>query len=147
MRRVARWKIILLLVLLVLAGWSLYPTLQLVGLSDDERAGMNPEELADAYASASCVVAPGPFETFGLVALEAAASGARVVACETAPAAALAGPGLHTFPPGDVRALLAAIRRARRSTADTTVAAGLALSHGWTRALDAELDELRELVG
>ena len=38
-------------------------------------------ELAATYASANCVVMPGPFETFGLVALEAAASGARVVAC------------------------------------------------------------------
>jgi alpha-1,6-mannosyltransferase len=106
----------------------------------------DPEQLADAYASASCVVAPGPFETFGLVTLEAAASGGCVVACETTPAAALAGGALHTFPPGDVRALLAAIRRARRASPDLETAAELAGGNGWDRALDAELRELRELL-
>src|SRR5882757_8455177 len=47
--------------------------------------------LARLYREAACVVAPGPHETFGLAVLEAAASGARVVACSTTPAAALAG--------------------------------------------------------
>ena len=53
--------------------------------------------LARLYREAACVVAPGPHETFGLAVLEAAASGARVVACSCTPAAALAGPLVHTF--------------------------------------------------
>ncbi len=36
-------------------------------------------KLARAYAGAACVVLPGAHETFGLVALEAAACGASVV--------------------------------------------------------------------
>jgi alpha-1,6-mannosyltransferase len=106
----------------------------------------DPATLAVAYAGASCVVSPGPFETFGLVTLEAVASGARVVACETAPSAQLARRSIHTFPPGDVRGLLAAIRRARRAAPDLATARELAATHGWDRALDAELRELRDLL-
>jgi protein-export membrane protein SecD len=46
MRRVARWKIVLLVVVLGLAGWALYPTLRLVSLSDEQKAEMDPEALA-----------------------------------------------------------------------------------------------------
>ncbi|MCK4548445.1 MAG: protein translocase subunit SecD [Candidatus Eisenbacteria sp.] len=46
MRKVARWKIVLLIVVLGLAGWSLYPTFRLVALSEEDRAGMDPEALA-----------------------------------------------------------------------------------------------------
>ena len=49
------------------------------------------EALAAAYRAARCVVMPGELETFGLVAFEAAASGAAVVACETAPSARVIG--------------------------------------------------------
>ena len=73
--------------------------------------------LARLYAEASCVVMPGPFETFGLVALEAAASGARVVACETAPSAAVIGDLGHTFRAGDAEDLLRAIEEARATGA------------------------------
>ena len=47
--------------------------------------------LARLFAQARCVVMPGPHETFGLVALEAAACGTPAVACETAPSARVAG--------------------------------------------------------
>jgi hypothetical protein len=40
-------------------------------------------------------------ETFGLAALEAGASGARVVACAAAPSAGLLGDLAHRFDPGD----------------------------------------------
>ncbi len=56
---------------------------------------------------------PGEFETFGLVAFEAAGSGASVVACETAPSARVIGALGERFAPGDVDGLLAAIERAR----------------------------------
>lgn len=40
----------------------------------------NPDQLARLYASADLFLAPGPFETFGLAALEALASGVPVIA-------------------------------------------------------------------
>ena len=87
-----------------------------------ERVRLVPHErdrdaLAAAYRSARCVVMPGEFETFGLVAFEAAACGAATVACTTAPSARLLGASPHTFAPGDPRALLAAIERARAARA------------------------------
>ena len=106
-----------------------------------------PEELASVYATAASVVIPGEYETFGLVALEAAASGARVVACETAPAAAVCGPRLcETFAPGDVDALLDAVERARTSSPDVVGAAALARRHTWKRAFEAELRDLERLL-
>jgi alpha-1,6-mannosyltransferase len=103
--------------------------------------------LARLYAEASCVVMPGPHETFGLVCLEAAASGASVVACETAPSAAVAGELAETFAAGDPASLLAAIERARRRTPDVRAAAALAEAHGWDRAFEAELRDLRRVCG
>ena len=52
---------------------------------------------------------PGGYETFGLVGFEAAASGARVVCCETAPSARCVGDLAHTYRPGDVAGLARAI--------------------------------------
>ncbi len=46
MRKVARWKIVLLVVILALAGWSLYPSVRLVAMSEEGRAAMDPEERA-----------------------------------------------------------------------------------------------------
>jgi alpha-1,6-mannosyltransferase len=106
----------------------------------------NPRRLARLYAEASCVVMPGSYETFGLVALEAAASGARVVACETAPSAALIGDLVETFPRGDVGGLLGAIERARRKPADLVAAAALSRRHSWAHAFEDELRDLKELL-
>jgi glycosyltransferase involved in cell wall biosynthesis len=103
--------------------------------------------LARLYAEASCVVMPGPHETFGLVCLEAAASGASVVACETAPSAAVAGELVETFAPGDSAGLLAAIERARGRTPNLRTAAALAEAHSWDRAFESELRDLRRVSG
>jgi glycosyltransferase involved in cell wall biosynthesis len=102
--------------------------------------------LAREYAAARCVVMPGAYETFGLVAFEAAASGASTVACETAPSAQLLGPLAHTFAPGDVDGLVAAIERARAVEPDAAAAARLAAEHTWERAFAAELDDLEALA-
>jgi alpha-1,6-mannosyltransferase len=101
--------------------------------------------LARLFAEASCVVMPGAFETFGLVGLEAAASGASVVACETAPSARLVGGLADTFPAGSVDGLAAAIERARGRTPDAAAAAALAERLTWERAFAAELDDLERL--
>jgi glycosyltransferase involved in cell wall biosynthesis len=104
------------------------------------------DALASAYRSARCVVMPGELETFGLVAFEAAASGAATVACTTAPSARLLGNLVHTFEPGDPRALLAAIEAARASEPDRLTAARFAAANRWERAFAAELADLEALV-
>src|SRR5918999_5719414 len=90
--------------------------------------------LARLYAEASCVVMPGPWETFGLVALEAAASGGGGGGRETAPSAGLIGSLGETFPRGDAQGLLGAIERARSKPADLAAAAELARRHTWPAA-------------
>jgi alpha-1,6-mannosyltransferase len=102
--------------------------------------------LARRYAAASCVVMPGPFETFGLVGLEAAASGARVVASATAPSVQTVGGLAHTFAPGDAAGLARAIDAARAAPRDLDAAAALAARCTWSAAIDAELGDVRRLV-
>ena len=69
--------------------------------------------LARLYREAACVVAPGPHETFGLAVLEAAASGARVVACSSTPAASAVGVARqHVHGKGSSADLVRAVDRA-----------------------------------
>jgi alpha-1,6-mannosyltransferase len=102
--------------------------------------------LARAYAAARCVVMPGEHETFGLVALEAAACGARIVACETAPSAQLLGGLAHTYCAGDADGLAAAVAAARAAPRDVVAAAALSWRFGWDRLFASELEHLRELA-
>jgi alpha-1,6-mannosyltransferase len=102
--------------------------------------------LARAYAGARCVVMPGEHETFGLVALEAAASGAPVVACDTAPSAALLGELAHTYAPGDVAGLAAAVAAAREAPPQPGAATELGWRYGWDRLFADELSHLTELL-
>jgi glycosyltransferase involved in cell wall biosynthesis len=101
--------------------------------------------LARLYREAACVVAPGPHETFGLAVLEAAASGARVVACSSTPAAALAAPLVGTFTPKDPVDLARAVERALATPVDPVAAAALGTSMSWERVFDAELVDLKRL--
>ena len=105
------------------------------------------DELAVQYASASCVVLPGAHETFGLVALEAAACGAAVVTARSTPSAALVRRFVETFDAGDAADLLRAIDRARVREPDGAAAAELVAGHGWDAALAAELRDLERLLG
>jgi alpha-1,6-mannosyltransferase len=104
-------------------------------------------ELAREYARARCVALPGPHETFGLVALEAAACGTPVVTARTTPSAALVGTFAETFRAGDAIDLMRAIKRARSHSDDPVGAAALAGRHSWDSALSAELADLGRLVG
>jgi alpha-1,6-mannosyltransferase len=104
------------------------------------------DRLAVQFAGARCVVLPGPHETFGLAALEAAACGAPVVTADTTPSAALVGDAVETFRPGDSSDLLRAIERARRRNPDLAAATALAQRHGWDEVFSAELDDLRRLL-
>lgn len=102
--------------------------------------------LARTYAAARVVVMPGAHETFGLVGIEAAASGARVVACETAPSAAHCGELVHTHRAGDARDLAAAIALARVTLPDHVAAAALGRRFTWRRLFAEELEALGDLV-
>lgn len=103
--------------------------------------------LARLYREASCVVMPGPHETFGLVAVEAAASGARVVTCRTAPSLRILGGFAESYEPGDAVGLAEAIGRARAATGDAATALALAERMSWRRALEAELADVAGLIG
>jgi glycosyltransferase involved in cell wall biosynthesis len=97
------------------------------------------------YREAACVVASGPHETFGLAVLEAAASGARVVACSSAPAAAVAGPLVHTYRPKNPADLARAIDLALATPRDPAAASALGASMRWERVFEAELRDLKRL--
>ena len=86
---------------------------------------------------------PGPHETFGLVALEAACSGAPVALSRSAPSARAVGDLAETFGP---RGLLAAIERARARRPDRAGAAALARRSSWEAAFASELAQLYGLV-
>ncbi|MBO9532236.1 MAG: glycosyltransferase [Solirubrobacteraceae bacterium] len=119
----------------------------------DDRAA-----LARRYRRAACVVLPGRWETFGLAAYEAAASGGSVVCCTSAGSLATIDGLAETFPPGPhggpgsfgaaerARNLHAAIERARHAAPDQQRAAALSAASSWDLALRAELTHLRELV-
>jgi alpha-1,6-mannosyltransferase len=105
------------------------------------------DRLAALYREAACVVDPGPYETFGLVVLEAAASGARVVACSSTPSAHVAAPLVETFAAKDPRDLRRAIERALAAPRDGADAAALSARLSWATVFEAELDDLARLVG
>jgi glycosyltransferase involved in cell wall biosynthesis len=98
--------------------------------------------LATRFASAGCVVSPGPPHRGQLVTLEAAATGVPVVAPEGAPIATVA-PGLtHTFPAHNIEGLAKAIQAALASRSDPQQAARISEAHTWERAFEYELSDL-----
>jgi alpha-1,6-mannosyltransferase len=101
--------------------------------------------LARLYREAACVVAPGPYETFGLAVLEAAACGARAVACTSTPAAALAAPLVHTFTPRDPIDLARAVDEALATPRDPAAASVLAAGLRWECVFETELRGLKRL--
>jgi alpha-1,6-mannosyltransferase len=103
-------------------------------------------ELARAYAAARVVVMPGAHETFGLVGFEAAASGASVVTCASAPSAAHMDGLTRTYEPGDIGGLLKAIESARAATPDPIAAAALAARSTWAAAFEAETAQLARIA-
>jgi glycosyltransferase involved in cell wall biosynthesis len=102
-------------------------------------AGSRPvDELAALYRSATAVVLTSAVESFALPLLEAMASGTAVIASDIPVAREVCGDAAQFYPPGDVDALAASIRRAlhdRRWRGDA-VARGLARARlfSWQKA-------------
>jgi alpha-1,6-mannosyltransferase len=107
----------------------------------DDRA-----RLARWYADARVLVMPGRHETFGLSALEAAATGTPVVTCSNAPSAAVMRTLAHTFEPGDIDGLLAAIETARASAPADAAGVALGTRCSWAAVFAAETIALERLV-
>ncbi|MCS4185181.1 glycosyltransferase family 4 protein [Salinibacter ruber] len=75
----------------------------------------DPDELADRYRRAEFLLVPSRYETFGIVALEALASGCPVVAAETGGLLEAVGACGLLVPPDDAEALADVTERALRS--------------------------------
>jgi alpha-1,6-mannosyltransferase len=118
---------------------GIFPLIEFRSFVSDRRV------LARLYREAACVIAPGPYETFGLAVLEAAASGASVAACASTPAALLAGPIVQRFAAKDPPGLARAVERAIATPIDVTAAAALGASMSWERVFEAELHDLKQL--
>jgi glycosyltransferase involved in cell wall biosynthesis len=102
--------------------------------------------LARVYAGARCIVAPARDDAFAATALEAAATGAPVVAPVTAPAARVLGDLAHVYLPGEPEDLGAAITGARAAKPDYAAASALAHDQSWPRVIADELAALRRVV-
>ena len=132
------------------ARGSVESCVQRLGLTADVRfipSVGDRERLASLYREAACVVDPGPYETFGLVVLEAAASGARVVAATSTPSAHVAAPLVELFAPKDVPGLRRAIDRALATPGDGAAAAALSARLRWEEVFAAERADLERLLG
>ena len=104
------------------------------------------ELLARRFAAAGCVVVPGEHETFGIVALEAAACGTPVAACATTPALDAIGALGHAFVAGDPDDLARTVSGARAAAADPLLGASIAWRQRWERVFRAERQALEGLV-
>jgi alpha-1,6-mannosyltransferase len=103
------------------------------------------DTLALEMARAACVVVPGPPCRGRLVALEAAATGVPVVACEGSAITRLASELAHPFPLGDISVLSATICTARLAPPNPAAGASLSRALTWDRVFQCELGHPIEL--
>ena len=107
---------------------------------------MTGETLSQAYASADVFAFPSQLETFGLAAIEAMASGLPVVASRVGgiPDVVQEGVTGYTFAPGDVAALVEAVRcvaaRRERLPEMGRAARAFAETQTWPTMMDAVVD-------
>ena len=133
----------------VVVGYG--PSLQELKARYPEAVFLGPlagEALAAVYRSADCFVFPSLTDTFGLVVIEALASGLPVAALPVAGPLDILGPmgrGVHDDMPCTVAALEAdltlAIRKALRL--DRTAASVFGARFSWERATDQFLEAIR----
>ncbi|MFD1701909.1 glycosyltransferase family 4 protein [Methylopila henanensis] len=99
------------------------------------------EGLAKAYASSDVFVFPSRTDTFGIVVLEALASGVPVAAFPvTGPVDILEGSGAGVLDADLRKAAIAALDVPREK------ARALALSHGWREATKMFVDNIRQVI-
>lgn len=116
----------------------------------DDLTGLTDEALAAVYAGAEALLVTSREEGFGMVALEAMACGAPVIAVDRAPLPEVVGPAGLLVPFDDAPALADALRRLRGDAALRAglVRAGLSRAAGftWTRAAAATAAVLRGVI-
>lgn len=111
------------------------------------------EALSQAYASADVFVFPSQLETFGLAATEAMASGVPVVGARVGgiPDVVQEGVTGYTFAPGDVEALVQAVRRVAmdrdRLPEMAAAARSFAETQTWPAMMDGVIDLYNEVIG
>lgn len=114
----------------------------------DDLTGLTDEALAATYAGAEALLVTSREEGFGMVALEAMACGAPVIAVDRAPLPEVVGDAGLLVPFDDASALADAVRRLRgeASLRAQLVGAGFSRAAGftWTRAASATAAVLRE---
>lgn len=98
-------------------------------------------QLRELYASCAAVVLPSTYEGFGIVALEALASGAPLVCSDLAAHREVAGDCASYFPPGDTAACVGAIAKALNQPGSAGQT-GKERSQGfsWSRSADLLVD-------
>lgn len=117
----------------------------------DLRGWIDPAELAELYASASCYVFPTLFEGFGLPVLEAMAAGCPVVGSDIEVLHEVGGDAMARFDPSSAAAIAEAVRRVVADPAeqDRLRRAGLVRVAGltWDRTARRTLDAYHRVAG
>jgi glycosyltransferase involved in cell wall biosynthesis len=103
------------------------------------------ERLAGLYRSCAALVHPALREGFGLTMLEAAAAGARVIACEDSVPMVLRS-YVDRFPAHDVRTLAALMHQALETGAKHPRLREVAQALGWDRCARATAEVYREVL-
>lgn len=110
------------------------------------------ERLADLLAAVDVYLAPGPYETFGLSALEAMASGTPLLSVDrggVAERVEASGAGeLYSFDdPGDLSTAALALLRSDLAALGTDARRHAERYHGWEATFDALFSTYRRLLG
>jgi glycosyltransferase involved in cell wall biosynthesis len=107
-----------------------------------------PEELATAYAAARVHALVSWYDTPGLVSLEAAAAGCRLVTTDRGSAREYLEDLVEYCDPGDIASIQRAVAAAwKRPTPDPKLRAKILQEYNWERAAQATLQGYRQALG
>jgi glycosyltransferase involved in cell wall biosynthesis len=108
--------------------------------------GLPQEDLADYYQRASVHALPSWYETTGLVSLEAALCGCRIVSTNRGHAKEYLGDQAWYCDPGDLRSIRAAVRGALHDDERPKLRDRILEKYTWERAAEATLSAYADLV-